>query len=109
LANGSSSYSKKHIALGDVMGQRLIDIRIVPETGATRFEFDLDTILEVRRMRRGSKDELWLLYERDKLVRLIRGDGSYDRQRLGRDANSGHLKGTAKGILEETLKRVGDA
>ena len=89
------------MALGDLEGQRLTEIQVVPQTGATRFGFDLDTVLEVRRMHRGSKDDLWLLYEGDKLVRLVRGDGSYDRQRLGQDANSGHLKGTTKGTLKE--------
>jgi len=77
------------MALRDLKGQRLIDIRILPETGATRFGFDLDTVLEVRRMCRGSKDELWRLYERDKLVRFLRGDGTYEREKLRRDAKSG--------------------
>jgi len=68
-------------ALLDLQGQRLLDIRVNPESGATRFNFDLDTILEVRRKRQLSTDELWLLYGLDGYERSMRGDGTFKREK----------------------------
>lgn len=98
LATGASSYRKKHLAMGDLKGQRLIDIRIIPATGATRFQFDLDTVLEVRRFSSRSEDELWLLYERDKYVRTLHGDGTFHREKLNEKggAETGKSKGESK-------------
>ena len=71
------------MALRDLKGQRLTEIQLVPQTGATRFEFDLDTALEVRRMDPRSKEELWRIYGRDGYVRSIRGDGAFGREESG--------------------------
>jgi hypothetical protein len=77
VATGSSSYKKRQIAMEDLKGQRLIDIRIAPATGATRFTFDLGSVLEVNRLNSRYKKELWLLYERDKCMRSLCGDGTF--------------------------------
>ncbi len=87
LATGSSSFRKKRMAMATLEGQRLTEIRIKPETGATRFAFDLDTVLEVRRMAPHSKDELWLLTEQDRCVHTLHGDGAYRREKLNGGQN----------------------
>lgn len=79
LASGSSSMQAITPALLDLQGQRLIRARVNPGSGATRFEFDLDTVVEVRRKRRRSCDELWLLYGLDGYERSVRGNGAFSR------------------------------
>ena len=78
LAAGSSSLRDIQAALLDLEGQKLMDVRVNPGTGVTGFVFDLETVLEVRRRRRRSTDELWLLYEPGGYVLSVRGDGTYD-------------------------------
>lgn len=68
-------------ALLDLQGQRFVRAVVDPRSGATQFEFDLDTILEVRRKDRRSTDELWLLYGLDGYERSVRGDGTFKRKR----------------------------
>ena len=70
------------MALCDLKGQRLTEIQVHPQTGATRFAFDLDTVLEVRRMNRRSKDELWIIYGRDGYERSVRAGGRFCREKL---------------------------
>lgn len=81
LASKSSSMRKMGPALLDLQGQRLVGVTVNPQSGATRFEFDLDTVLEVRRRDRSSTDELWLLYGPDGYQRSVRGDGTFKRQK----------------------------
>jgi hypothetical protein len=81
LASRSSSMRKISPALLDLQGQRLVRAVVDPRSGATQFEFDLDTILEVRRKDRRSTDELWLLYGLDGYQRSVRGDGTFKRKR----------------------------
>ena len=83
LASGSSSMRRIGPVLRDLKGQRLL-ARIDPQTGATRFEFDLDTVLEARRTGRRSKDELWLLSGLDGYERAVRGNGKFSRKRCRR-------------------------
>jgi hypothetical protein len=80
LASSSSSLQKISPALLDLQGQRLVRAAVSRDNGATRFEFDLDTVLEVRRRNRFTPDELWLLYGRDGYVRSMRGNGTFLRE-----------------------------
>jgi hypothetical protein len=79
LASTSSSMRQITPALSDLNGQRLLRVQVNPTSGATRFTFDLKTVLEVRRRHRLSKDELWLLYGVDGYQRSVRGDGTFVR------------------------------
>ena len=83
LATGSSSYRKKYSAMQELHGQRLLGIHVNRRTGASRCEFDLDTVLEVRRMDRCSSDELWVLYGPDGYERSVRGNGTFGREWCG--------------------------
>ena len=81
LATTCSSMRKMTSALWDLEGQRLIRVSINSQTGATRFEFDLDTILDVRRKCSCSEDEIWVMYGADGYERSVRSDGSFKRLR----------------------------
>jgi hypothetical protein len=81
LASQSSSSRKMRPALRDLQGQRLLRVDVCSGTGETRFEFDLDTVLDVRRIKCKSKDELWLLYGVDGYERAVRGDGTFSRKK----------------------------
>ena len=81
LTTGSSSYQKKFMAMQELGGQQLVGICVARQHGATRFEFDLDTVLEVRRYNCRSTDELWLLYGDDGYERSVHGDGTFWRER----------------------------
>jgi len=81
LATGNSSMRKMGPALLDLQGQRITGMNVNPENGATRLEFDLDTVVEVRRKQRCSKAELWLLNGLDGHERSVRGDGSFNREK----------------------------
>lgn len=76
-ASSSSSYLQKSKAMSKLQGQILEQVCINPRSGATRFEFDLGGVLEVRRFERDSKDDLWILYKPSGYVLTIRGDGQY--------------------------------
>jgi len=78
LATYSSSLRAKSKAFLNLKGQKLVGIRVDPDCGTTRFDFDLDTVLEIRRMESDSKDDLWLLYEPDGYVLSVRGDGTLE-------------------------------
>ena len=67
-------------ALEYLSGQRLVDMRVTPETGATEFAFDFDTILHVRRYERLSNDELWSLFEPTGYVLSVYGDGTFSHE-----------------------------
>lgn len=83
LASKSWSWRKMRAGLLDLQGQRLIAASVNRESGATRFEFDLDTVLEVRRMRGFFEDELWLLYgPPGRCQRSVRGNGTFTRTNL---------------------------
>ena len=61
-------------------GQKLMEVQVNPETGATRFVFDLGSILEAYRLDPEDDDELWWLYEPSGYVLSVRGDGTYDHE-----------------------------
>lgn len=77
LASGSSSLSRIHKVCADLDGQKLKEITVNRETGRTRFEFDLGSVLEIRRMERSSKDELWSLSCPNDYALKVYGDGTY--------------------------------
>ena len=80
LATGNSALWKINQAILDLQGQRINRMSVNSDSGATRCEFDLDTILEVRRRQRYSRGELWLLFGRlDGYQRSIRADGTFER------------------------------
>jgi len=96
LASKSSAMRKMGPALLDLQGQRLVGVTVNPRSGATQFEFDLDTVLEVRRQAHSSTDELWLLYGSDGYLRSLRGDGSFKREKLPHEKRAGK-EGTKRG------------
>ena len=61
-------------------GQILIRAQVNPQTGATRFEFDLGGLLEVRRFERDSEDDLWILYKPNGYVLAVKGGGQHSHQ-----------------------------
>jgi hypothetical protein len=77
IASYSSLPQKQKKALAILEGQKIKNIWIDRESGATRFEFDLGAVLQVRRRARRSRDELWLLYMPNGYVLSILGNGSY--------------------------------
>jgi hypothetical protein len=80
LASSSSSVCRKKQAAALLEGERLVRVDVNPQSGASRFTFDLGGELVVRRMSRDSTDELWLLYEPNRYVLSVRGDGTYDHE-----------------------------
>ena len=54
----------------------MMDIEVNPSTGATRFEFDLGGVLEVRRMERSDTD-IWSLFKPSGYVLSVKGDLTY--------------------------------
>ncbi len=78
LARNSSSLRKILQAVTELDGQKLLDVELNAETGATRFRFDLGGLLEVRRWRRDSCDELWMLHKPNGYVLSVNGNGTYN-------------------------------
>ncbi len=54
VATSSASLRQKTMAMARLHGQKLKDIRVTPETGATEFLFDLGGSLQVRRFNLGA-------------------------------------------------------
>lgn len=77
VARGTSEYRDLLMALARLDGQRLCLVDVNPETGATRFSFDLGAILEVRRVSRGDGYEIWALHRPDGMEFRISGMGCY--------------------------------
>lgn len=61
LASGSSSLRQIERGIMQLDGQKLVSVAVEPETGATRFTFDLGCVLHCRRFERNTDDELWTL------------------------------------------------
>ena len=94
LATTSSPLYKKQAALLDLRGQKLRDVHILNGTGATRFVFDLGTILDVKRSR-GDVGDIWLFYGPDDRVLSLRGDGMLiceTESKNSKNKNRGTLK-----------------
>lgn len=79
-ASGTSSFRQIQIGLAKLSGQILKQVEINPQTGATRFVFDLGGLLEVRRFERDSKEDLWMLYAPNGNVLTVRSDGQFSYQ-----------------------------
>ena len=79
LASSGSSAREKREAFVQLGGQKLINLAVDSSTGKSTLTFDLDTKLEIRRMERDSKGELWFLYGPDGMALVIRGDGTQER------------------------------
>jgi len=96
-------------ALQYLEGQRLIAAIVNLETGASRFEFDLDTVLDVRRRRRCSREELWIIYGLDGYMRNVRGDGTFGRESLmcNRTGGAARLCGSVGGRLTVSIEELG--
>lgn len=67
-------------AANTLSGQKLIHVDINRINGFTRFSFDLNTCLEVRRTKKDKNDELWLLYRPNGYVLSIKGNGTFDHE-----------------------------
>lgn len=81
LASGSSSLRQIEQAIIQLDGQKLVSVAINPDTGATRFSFDLGYVLHCRRFERKSSDELWTLYKPNKYVLSVYGNGTFSHSR----------------------------
>ena len=81
LATGASSFRRIERATGQLAGQALVSVEVTPETGATRFVFDLGCSLHCRRFERDSDAELWMLYKPSGYVLAVHGNGTYSHQR----------------------------
>lgn len=83
IATMSSHMKKKRKALWHLGGQRLVRVAVDRKRVTTRFMFDLDTTLEVRRMNGMSKDELrkdlWWFSEPDGHILSLTGEGELHR------------------------------
>lgn len=79
LGGYSSSFRKGSIAAHFLDGQKLIAVKTNAKTGETRFEFDLEGVLEVSRFKKDDdSSDLWLLYKPNGYVLSVHGDGTYD-------------------------------
>ena len=89
LATGSSSIRKIDRAMAQLDGQALVSVTVEPETGATRFVFDLGCVLHCRRFERDSDAELWMLYKPTGYVLSVHGNGaaSHERGKSARKTN----------------------
>jgi hypothetical protein len=81
LATGSSSFRRIERATAQLEGQELVSVEVEPETGATRFIFDLGCVLHCRRFERDTDAELWMLYKPSGYVLSVHGNGTFSRQR----------------------------
>jgi hypothetical protein len=81
LATSSSSFRRIERATPEFEGQKLVSVAVKPETGATRFAFDLGCVLHCRRLDRETDAELWLLYKPSGYVLSVHGNGTFSHQR----------------------------
>lgn len=81
LATGSSSLRRIEQAIAQLDGQQLVSATVEPETGATRFDFDLGCVLHCRRFARDNDAELWTLYKPSGYVLSVYGNGDFSHGR----------------------------
>lgn len=81
LATDASPYRTKFAATKDLNGQKIVGVYTSLRSGATRFAFDLNTTIHVKRRTRAAGDEVWLLYGPDGIVRSVCGNGRFERIR----------------------------
>ncbi len=78
VARSSSALRQKRQGVAELDGQKLLDMQLNAETGATQFWFDLGGLLEVRRWRRDSCDQLWVLHKPNGYALSVNGNGTYN-------------------------------
>src|SRR5204863_2501199 len=76
---GSCSIKKIQKVIAQLSGQKVIAVTINPETGATRFAFDLGCLLDCRRFEPDDAD-LWTLYKPSGYTLSVHGDGTVSHQ-----------------------------
>jgi len=81
LATSSSALRRIKRATVQLDGQKLVSLAVTPETGATRFDFDLGCVLHCRRFERDSDAELWMLYKPSGYVLSVHANGTFSHQR----------------------------
>lgn len=81
LVTGSSSFPRIERAIRRLQGQKLVSVEVKPETGATRFAFDLGAVLDCRRFERDSDEQLWTLYQPRGYVLAVHGNGTFIHDR----------------------------
>lgn len=104
LATGSSSFRQIDRAMAQLGGQKLVAVDVVPETGATRFAFDLGCVLHCRRFERDSDAELWTLYKPSGYVLSVHGNGTFSHHRGTEVENC--LQPIARGSDPDGVKAV---
>jgi hypothetical protein len=72
----STSFRKMERPAKFLDGQKLVSVTLHPETGATRFTFDLGCVLDCRRIGKDSADALWSLYKPNGYVLSVCGNGT---------------------------------
>ena len=82
-SGASCTTYKKCIAVYGLKGQRLVQIQISKENGTTRFEFDLDSVLEVRRSKYRTIQNLWTLSDASGDIWVMSSDGTLQREIYG--------------------------
>jgi hypothetical protein len=75
-ATSTSSCRMKKIAMSRLDGQKLMDIRVNPITGATDFTFDLGARLQTKRFEKDDS-EIWMFHKPNGFILSVRGDGTY--------------------------------
>lgn len=81
LALFSASHQRIRQAISKLNGEKLVSVEINPETGFTRFAFDLGCLLECRRFEKQGDDPLWVLYKPNGYTLSVYGDGTYCHDR----------------------------
>ncbi len=80
LASSSSGRKRIDIAAIYLDGQVLAGFKINYQTGATRLEFDLGGVLEIRRCEASSVDDLWFLYGPTQIL-SVKGNGTWESEK----------------------------
>lgn len=102
LASSSESLRRIELACKILEGQAIVSTRINPNTGATRFDFDLGCALHCHRFEKETDDELWTLYKPNGYVLNVHGNGTYGHHRSNRN-------GTAPLPIKDGLKILNDS
>jgi hypothetical protein len=82
LATGASSLRRIQRATAMLEGQKLVSVHVEPNTAATRFTFDLGSVLDCRRFKPDNND-LWILSEARGSLLSVCGNGTLHRHRCG--------------------------
>ncbi len=91
LATNRSSFLAITKAIGNLQGQVLERVTVNKNTGLTRFEFDLGSILLVQRWSPKETDELWIFSKPDNYYLTVYSNGFYSYQ-LGNEKDEKLIK-----------------